>query len=70
MPGWWSPDDDNEQPADCPTVEVEDWPNPVVAVLLGPDGDPIVELLERPSLPLGFHPGPRIPSRLVRAEGW
>jgi hypothetical protein len=67
MPGWWAPDDDNDGPVDVPQLEVEDRPNPVVGVLLGPDGWPLVELLERA---MGFHPGPREPSRTVRAEGW
>lgn len=34
------------------TIEVTLTDNPVVAVLLGPDGEPILEVRERP--PIGY----------------
>jgi hypothetical protein len=49
-----------------PPLEVEDTPNPVVATLLGPDGEPLVLLYERPRLAMGFHPGDREPTRTER----
>ena len=54
-PDWW-PDkddvDDGPQPADAPELEVEVSDNPVVATLLGPDGEVLVEVRERE--PIGF----------------
>jgi hypothetical protein len=70
MPGWWAPDDDNDLRTEPPPIEVEDTPNEVVGELLGPDGEPIVWLLERAVVPMGFRPEPKTPSRVVRGEGW
>lgn len=67
---WWQPldpDDDGEaRDSDPPALEVEDTPNPVVGVLLGPDGEPLVRLYERPRLAMGYQPGAREPSRTER----
>ena len=68
VPPWW-PDDDEppgawKQEPDVP--EVESDPNPVVARLLAADGSPLIEVLERATVPLGYHPGDRQPTRLVR----
>lgn len=67
---WWPwPDEDEDDEAACsdpPALEVEDTPNPVVATLLGPDGDELVRLYERPRLAMGYHPDAREPSRVER----
>jgi hypothetical protein len=47
--------DDVEFIADPPSIEVEIMDNPVVAELLGPDGEPLAQLRERPYVPFGFH---------------
>lgn len=59
----WLPDDDweeaDETPPDPPELEVEVSENPVIATLLGPDGQVIRTLLARP--PVGF----ALPFRIV-----
>ena len=59
--------DDEWEPGEPPALEVEDEPNPVVGTLLGPDGEIVAWLYERPRLALGFHPGAREPSRIERS---
>lgn len=48
---WFGEDAD---PVDPPQFTLEVDENPVVAVLLGPDGDPISVLRARPRIPFGF----------------
>lgn len=52
---------------DPPNLEVEDTPNPVVAVLLGPDGDVISRLYERPRIAMGYIQGKEA-SRIERPQ--
>lgn len=58
--------DDDCEPSDPPALEVEDTPNPIVGTLLGPDGEVVAALYERPRLAMGYHPGDREPSRIER----
>ena len=70
MSGWWMPDDLDQECSDPPQLEVDDVPNEAVAVLLGPDGEAISTLYERPVVLMGFQSHPKTVSRIVRAEGW
>lgn len=65
MPGWWAPDDDSEF-VEPPVLEVESEPNPVVAELLGPAGQTVAVLLERPVVPCGYQSAAKEPTRVVR----
>lgn len=40
---------------DPPHLEVEITDNPIVAELLGPDGETLLRLTERPIVRFGFH---------------
>jgi hypothetical protein len=40
------------------TVDVDVEPNPIVATLLGPRGEILVELRARPTIPFGFQKNP------------
>lgn len=56
VPGWWddAPTSSGLAATVPPYVDVE--PNPVVAVLLGPNGRPIRQLRSRRSVSFGFQP--------------
>ncbi len=53
---WW-PDPDDEPYHPEPLSRVEDTENPVVATLLGPDGEPLFLVYERPRIAMGYWPG-------------
>lgn len=53
---WWCLPDDEFPESDPPQLEVEDTPNPVVAVILGPDGEVVSRMYERPRIAMGYHP--------------
>lgn len=50
---------------DPPSPEVTDLPNNIVGEILGPNGDTLSVIYERPVVPMGFHPRKR-GSRIVR----
>lgn len=50
---WWEHHHDLE-PCAPPTLEVDVTDNPVVGVLYGLDGEPLIEVRERPWVPFGF----------------
>ena len=50
---WWEP----PEPFQPWSIEVEVTDNPVVAVLYGVDGEPLIEVHERPWVPFGFQKG-------------
>lgn len=68
MPFWW-PDDDGDTP-EVVLPDVVDDPFEVVGELLGPDGEPLSVLLDRPWSPLGFRPGGAAPERVHRVRDW
>lgn len=51
---WWG--DDGEEWPDPPQPDLYVSDNPVIGVILGPDGDVLVEVRERPDVPFGFQP--------------
>jgi hypothetical protein len=57
---WWHDDGSEwESPsADTPTVWDDD-PNPVIGVILGPDGEPLLEVRAQPQRRIGFAPPTR-----------
>jgi hypothetical protein len=57
---------EGNEPYDTPSIEVEDTPNPVIAQLLGADGEPIFLIHERPFVAIGYSAHPKEPSRVVR----
>lgn len=57
--GAWFDGHDDEQLLAPPAIgdlSVDDDPNPIIGVIVGPDGSDLLEVRERPQLPLGFHP--------------
>lgn len=59
---------DEESEVFPPELTLEPEPNPVVAMLLEPDGQPVSLLYERPRVAFGFRPGRKEPSRIKRVE--
>lgn len=50
----WGDDEDLE--SDPPHIDVEITAPNVLGYLLGPDGEPVATLLDRPIVPFGFQP--------------
>lgn len=50
--GWWWRDGQDPEPAEAPTPQLTETDNPIIATLLGPDGEPIRQWRER--APMGF----------------
>lgn len=54
---WWHDDGSTWDPPEpaTPTVYDEE-PNPVIGILLGPHGQPVLEVRAQPHRPMGFQP--------------
>lgn len=57
---WWGDfeeDDTEDTPTEPASPEVDISDPRIIAELLGPDGEPLAFLLDRPAVPFGYQPG-------------